>query len=333
MIINDLFWQDAAWAEFLRAWQAERLGHALLIEGPEGLGKLQLAFRIAAQVLGAAWTPAEPPLPPRHADLLWLTLEEGEKGPKQQIGVQQVRDACATLAMTSYTGGWKAAVIAPAERLTLAAANALLKTLEEPAPRTLIVLVRSRLDTLPATVASRCQRLRLAAPPEDAALAWLDRSLPGRPWRRLLELAGGAPLLAARLAERGYAELDAAFADDLLAILAGRADPLEIAASWQRRELPDVLRWLDIWTCSLVRLKAAGRPPALENAKQRALQTALERIPLQRLYRYLDEVHGAAARMDGALNAQLMLESLLTPWPDRLEPLTGAATQGLLADR
>lgn len=323
----------AVWSEFLRAWEGERLGHALVIEGPEGLGKLDLAFRLAARVLGTGWMPEEPPLPPRHADLLWLTLEEGEKGLKRQIGVQQVRDACAILAMTSYAGGWKVAVIAPAERLTLAAANALLKTLEEPAPRTLIVLVRSRLDTLPATVASRCQRLRLAAPREDEALAWLEGQQPGRPWPRLLELAGGAPLLAIRLAERGYAELDAALANDLLALLAGRADPHEVAASWQRRELPDVLRWLCAWTASLVRLKAAGHPPALENAKQHALQTALERIPLQRLFRYLDEVQGATARMDGALNAQLMLESLLTPWPDRLEPLTGAATQGLLADR
>lgn len=321
------------WEEFLRAWDSGRLAHALLVEGPEGLGKVQLAFAIAARVLGKPWEPTEPVAPPQHADLATVTLEMGERGLKKQIGIQQVRDACAELALTSYSGGWKAAVFWPADRLTLAAANGLLKTLEEPPARTLLVLVRSRLDTLPATIASRCQRLRVQPPPSPDALAWLRAQDAGRSWDRLLELAGGAPLLALRFAQDGIDTLDAGFTTDLLGILGRRREPLEVAANWQRSELAAVLRWLYAWTASMIRLKSAGAPPVLPRSELEALQTAAEGIPLQRLFRYLDEVGAAATRLDGALNAQLVIESLLAPWADGLEPVVANATQGYLADR
>jgi DNA polymerase III subunit delta' len=329
----DFPWHAAAWREFQAALAADRLSHAYLIEGPQGLGKLHLAFRIAARVLGTSWPAADPPVPLQHPDLAWVTLEEDDEGKqKKQIGVQQVRDLCARLAMTSYSGGWKVAVLWPAEQLNANSANALLKTLEEPAPRTLLLLVRSRLDTLPATIASRCQRIRIAPPPFELAVSWLEARAGRGDWLRLLALAGGAPLMALLLAEEGFRQLDEEFAGDLLGILARRVEPLEVAAKWARRPLPVTLRWLDVWTAELVRLKAAGAAPA-PPADQRALQTALERIPLQRLFRYKDEVRAAMTRSDGAFNVQLVLESLLVPWADGLESALGDARLGMLSDR
>ncbi len=327
-------WHAAAWSEFEAALAAERLGHAYLIEGPQGLGKLHLAFRMAARVLGAPWPAADPPVPLQHPDLNWITLETDDEGKqKKQIGIHQVRDACANLAMTSYSGGWKVAVVWPAEQLNPHSANALLKTLEEPAPRTLLLLVRSRLDTLPATIASRCQRVRIAPPPAAEAIAWLEARADGGDWRRLLSLAGDAPLLALLLAEEGFRELDGKFAADLVGILGRRREALEVAAEWARQPLPMTLRWLDVWTSELVRWKAAGAIPALESAVQRALQTALEGIPLQRLFRYRDEVRSAMTRNDGVFNTQMVLEGLLVPWADRLEPVRGDAALGMLSDR
>lgn len=327
-------WHAAAWSEFEAALAAERLGHAYLIEGPQGLGKLHLAFRMAARVLGAPWPAADPPVPLQHPDLNWITLETDDEGKqKKQIGIHQVREACANLAMTSYSGGWKVAVVWPAEQLNPHSANALLKTLEEPAPRTLLLLVRSRLDTLPATIASRCQRVRIAPPPAAEAIAWLEARADGGDWRRLLSLAGDAPLLALLLAEEGFRELDGKFAADLVGILGRRREALEVAAEWARQPLPMTLRWLDVWTSELVRWKAAGAIPALESAVQRALQTALEGIPLQRLFRYRDEVRSAMTRNDGVFNTQMVLEGLLVPWADRLEPVRGDAALGMLSDR
>lgn len=324
-------WHDRILAEVGQALSSDRLGHGLLVEGPEGLGKLQLAFTIARRVLGMTGDSREVP---GHADFLWVTLEEGERGLKKQIGIDQIRAACAELAMTSYSGGWKVAVICPADRLTLPAANSLLKTLEEPAPRTLIVLVRSRMHTLPATIASRCQRLRLSAPDTGTALAWLE-SAGGKAknWPRLLSLAGGAPLLALRLRDEGFEELDTELSRAVYDVTLGRQDPVEVAARAKGRDLGDVLRWLDHWVGELVRTALTGGAPAAEPARTKALQTLLQRIPLPRLFRYLDEIRAASARVDGALNAQLVLENLLTPWADGLEPVTGAADMGILADR
>lgn len=327
-------WHKDAWREFESVFEAGRLSHAYLIEGPQGLGKLHLAFRMAARVLGAPWPLPDPPIPLSHPDLHWVTLETDDEGKqKRQIGIQQIRDACATLGMTSYTGGWKAAVIWPAEQLNPHSANALLKTLEEPTPRTLLLLVRSRLDTLPATIASRCQRIRIAPPPAEEAVAWLEARAGGGDWRRLLALAGDAPLMALLLAEEGFREFDHTFTADMLGILARSREPLEVAAAWARQPLPMTLRWLDVWTSALVRWKAAGEAPLLEAAPLRALQSALEGIPLQRLFRYKDEVRSAMTRNDGVFNTQMVLESLLAPWADELRAVTGDAAQGMLSDR
>jgi len=334
MIKLDFPWHAAAWREFEAAFAGGRLSHAYLIEGPQGLGKLHLAFRMAARVLGAAWPAADPPIPLPHPDLMWVTLETDDEGKqKKQIGIQQIRDACATLAMTSYSGGWKVAVVWPAEQLNPHSANALLKTLEEPAPRTLLLLVRSRLDTLPATIASRCQRVRIAPPPPEQALHWLEARAGGGDWRRLLALAGDAPLLALLLAEEGFRDLDEGFSKDLLDVLGRRSEPLEVAAAWARSPLPMTLRWLDVWTSEMVRLKATGTSASIPAARQRALQTALEGIPLQRLFRYKDEVRAAMTRSDGVFNTQMVLENLLAPWADELASVVGDAGQGLLGDR
>jgi len=330
----DFPWHAAAWQEFETALGADRLGHAYLIEGPQGLGKLHLAFRMAARVLGTPWPAADPPLPLPHPDLNWITLETDEEGKqKKQIGIHQIREACANLAMTSYSGGWKVAVVWPAEQLNPHSANALLKTLEEPAPRTLLLLVRSRLDTLPATIASRCQRVRIAPPAPAEAIPWLEARAGTRDWPRLLALAGDAPLMALLLAEEGFGELDEKFAADLLGILGHRREALEVAAEWARQPLPMTLRWLDVWTAELVRRKAAAGDSVPAAAPQRALQTALERIPLQRLFRYKDEVRSAMTRNDGAFNTQMVLEGLLVPWADGLETVIGDAAQGMLSDR
>ncbi len=326
-------WHAAAWREFEAALAADRLGHAYLIEGPQGLGKLHLAFRMAARVLGTPWPAADPPVPLQHPDLNWITLETDDEGKqKKQIGIHQIREVCANLAMTSYSGGWKVAVVWPAEQLNPHSANALLKTLEEPAPRTLLLLVRSRLDTLPATIASRCQRVRIAPPSPAEAIPWLEARAGAGDWRRLLALAGDAPLMALLLAEEGFGELDKKFAADLLGILGRRREALEVAAEWARQPLPMTLRWLDVWTSELVRWKAAA-DSGLDTAPQRALQTALEGIPLQRLFRYRDEVRSAMTRNDGVFNTQMVLEGLLVPWADRLEPVPGDAAQGMLSDR
>lgn len=307
-------WHREPWARVLRAWSAGRLPHALLLEGPAGLGKLDFARRVAGLVLTgrADEAPAEGW---QHPDLRETTLLEDKK----QIGVDQVRALCAELFMTAHADGYKVALIHPADRMNVHAANSLLKTLEEPTPRTLLMLVRSRLDTLPATIASRCQRLRFAAPEAAEALAWLGEVDPERDWRRLLAMAGGAPLRARALAEAGMEEVDRAYRRDLAALLRGEASAVGIASGWQKQPLDDTLAWLSAFVTELIRAGAANG-----DNRNADLHVFHQHIRLESLFEYLDEVQAAIARSGAALTPQLVLEGLLIPWSRRLE----GASQG-----
>jgi DNA polymerase-3 subunit delta' len=235
---------------------------------------------------------------------------------KKQIVVEQVRELCAELAMTSYSSGYKVAIVDPAERMNVSAANSLLKTLEEPTDNTLLILVRSRLDTLPATVASRCQRLRFAVPAEEDALRWLDQQEPGRDWRPLLRIAAGAPLAALQAAGEGVDELDQRFCEDLVEIAAGRRDPVKAASDWSKIDPRITLAWLNGFVVALIRRRALEMPDANDR-----LQNLSEVLPLEQLFMYLDEVQGSARRIDGALNLQMTLENLLIPWATGLQNL------------
>ena len=108
-----------------------------------------------------------------HGDFLRVSRQEG----KTAIGIEQIRDATRFVQQTPLYGRSKVLLIEAAERMTLAAATSLLKTLEEPAGNTLILLASSEVWRLPATVRSRCQRVMMPCPTEEEALSWLSTQL------------------------------------------------------------------------------------------------------------------------------------------------------------
>lgn len=303
-------WHEEPWERIHRAWTSERMPHALLLEGPAGLGKLEFARRTAALVLGADHGTGGPPADWQHPDLREITPAEG----KRQIAVDQIRALCAELFMTAHSGGYKVALIHPADSMNTHAANSLLKTLEEPTDRTLLILVRARLDTLPATIASRCQRIRFAVPEEQRALAWLTELDGSRDWRRLLAMAGGAPLKALTLAAEGMEETDRTFRQDLATLLKGEESAVQVAARWQKQPLDVTLSWLAIFVSGLIRAACRGDAETAGD-----LQIFQQNIRLDSLFGYLDEVQAAIARAGTALSPQLVLEGLLIPWGYRLD--------------
>ncbi|MBI5040490.1 MAG: DNA polymerase III subunit delta', partial [Gammaproteobacteria bacterium] len=151
-------WQDTEWAQ-LRARAAQRrLPHALLVTGPAGVGKCDFADAFARSLLckhpagdGSACGNCEACHLVRagtHPDYLTVTFIED----KTQIGIDQIRELCRALALKSHAGGYKIAIVTPAERMTVEAANSLLKTLEEPTDNTLLMLVTEQPARLPATI-------------------------------------------------------------------------------------------------------------------------------------------------------------------------------------
>jgi DNA polymerase-3 subunit delta' len=330
-------WHAAA-LEQVRAWRTSgRMPHALLLHGPPGLGKLDFA-RLFAQRCLCEEVSAEA-LPcgrcrgcrlyaaQTHPDLHVVQPEEG----KATLAIDQIRELAATLALQPHTAPVKVAVIVPADAMTLAAANALLKTLEEPPGSAVLVLITARPGRLPPTVRSRCQAIRFQAPALEEAIAWLRANAPrpDAPWPELLTAAGGAPLRALELAESGAGDAAARFAADLQGIASGRTDPCEAAMRWAAMEPSLWWDWLQGHVAALVRGRlAAEKSGAHHSAPAGRLPDYVRELDSTALLDYWDALLAAKRHLDGQANPQLVLESLLVPWAHRLVLTAGPTPEG-----
>jgi DNA polymerase-3 subunit delta' len=205
--------------------RAERLPHALLIHGAQGVGKLALAERIAQFMLCEAASGAKPCgscdgcrwyLAGSHPDFRRIEPEALAKAPEldedeapakktakpsTEIKIEQVRGITDFLNLRSHRGRLRVALIHPAEDMTLSAANSLLKGLEEPPAGAMFLLVSHRPSQLPATIRSRCVAIPVPVPSRKVALEWLSgQGIQNA--ERWLAYAGGAPLRALHYAER-----------------------------------------------------------------------------------------------------------------------------------
>ncbi len=220
-----LFGHADAEATFESALADGRMHHAWFLTGPPGIGKATLAYRFARRLFAGPGCPAHDPALPlfrrvaegSHADLLTIEREWDDKRKRlrAEIVVDTVRAVPSFLHLTPAEGGWRVVVVDGAEAMNRNAANALLKVLEEPPARAVLLLTCDAPGRLPATIRSRCRLLRLAPlGPADMAAA-LARLAPGKNQADLITLADGAPGRALELAGEGLAI--AALVDDTLA--------------------------------------------------------------------------------------------------------------------
>ncbi len=205
----------AAETAFEDALAAGRLHHAWLITGPPGIGKATLAFRFARRLFAGSGQPAHDPALPlfrrvaegSHSDLLTIEREIGPKGKlRTEIVVDTVRAAPEFLHLTPAEGGWRVVVVDGSETLNRNAANGLLKVLEEPPARSVLILTCAAPGRLPATIRSRCRLLRLQPlDPVDmaAALQSVMPAVPESDRATLIGLSGGAPGRAVALQGEG----------------------------------------------------------------------------------------------------------------------------------
>jgi DNA polymerase III subunit delta' len=229
-----LLGHEAAEAILVEALRGGRMHHAWLITGSEGVGKATLAYRFARRLLAGVPDDDSLALDPNHpvfrrvkagshADLLTVErgFDEKRKRLRTVIAAEDVRRITGFMSLTPAEGGWRVAIVDGAEEMNAASANALLKILEEPPPRAVLLLVCSAPGRLLPTIRSRCRRLRLSALPDAAMDTLLARYLPdlnADERGRLITLAEGSPGRALTLAEEEGLAL-AALVNEVLAAL------------------------------------------------------------------------------------------------------------------
>jgi DNA polymerase-3 subunit delta' len=317
-------WLSAQTAALGTAHQQDRIPHALLIHEAPGTGGDWLAAWAAALVLCARGnaTPCGECVACRrvanlqHPDVSWVRPQEESR----QIRIEQVRELSAELALTSHGGGYKVGIIAPADALNRFAANALLKTLEEPPARTLLILVATEPSRLPPTVLSRCQRIRLRAPARAESVAWLTAVRGQADWNAALDILGEAPM---QIAEGDPAELVAVGADTrstLEALAAGRTDPVAAAERWARSQLPLRLLCFENWLTERIRGGERGGTLLAELRAGPYLSDGGAFLNIRELFGLIDGVRDLRGTQDVPLNRGVALEALFR----RLAPAGGA---------
>lgn len=313
-------WLAPALEQFETARRTQSLGHAWLISGPAGVGKINLALVLARRLLGGVGEPvpldaaaalaavAERHEPAdRHPDLYWLHPEED----KETISVEQVREVSEAFTLTAHGGGAKVAIVEPAEALTTPAANALLKTLEEPTPGSYLLLLSHQPGRLPPTVRSRCQHVALR-PPDVATMAqWL--AVAPAAVRDAQRLVGAAPLRLAAAIRNTDISIFNKLEADLVAVCEDRLEPQTVAQAWVKGDLELALSWLRRRLHEEVRARFAATDGSTEVTVpgSTTLHNAWRTLPARALFEQYDRAEKLLNQLGSGLNVELALLAML----------------------
>ncbi len=316
-------WLMPMWQRFMEQVAQDRLPHALIVSGAQGLGKRRLVEHLATALLCHA--PSTDPqracgrcracsqvAAHSHPDLIRVVREEGAK----EITIGAIRTLVRFAGLKAQYGGRRVAIIDEAQRMNPNAANALLKTLEEPTAGAYLILITEQpLDLLP-TLRSRCQQHHCPPASEPLALAWLGERLsdPGQALP-LLRLAGHAPLAALSLAEPEQMVQRAQLFEALSALVGGEREPIALAEEWLDRDPHQLHLWLYHACADLMRLRAGADLNQLRHSDQVSrLQHLCEQVNLPRLGRLLDRMEQTLPLLRTTVNPQLLLEETFSAW-------------------
>ncbi|RME22558.1 MAG: AAA family ATPase [Deltaproteobacteria bacterium] len=321
---------EAVLRRLIETYHADRLHHCLILEGPRGVGKAAAARRLAmlvncdgpAELLGPRTTPCGECWSCRHIargehpDIIEIGLDPERATPI--ISVRQARALLGALQLHPFHARQRFVIIDPADAMTQEAANALLKTLEEPPTRTGFILITERTSDLLPTVRSRSQRVRFGPVEVERVAAWLDLDDPRRAWEAAV-LSDGCPDRARELVD---GELDRwrQVRDELVAVLRG---PTPERLAWTekqargdrdavRQRLDRILDIVSRLARDCLRLEAGSPSSVLYNADQPELIAAMNRrLGPAGVARVDAAVAEARRELEANVNNRLALDALL----------------------
>jgi DNA polymerase-3 subunit delta' len=327
-------WQREVWQQLSQ--MRDRFPHAILLHGPQGIGKTLFAESLAQSLL------CETPLPDGHACGVCLACgwfsqyahpdyrrvrpenlddagaaeesaaesakaAKAEKSASKEIKIEQIRALADFMNVSTHRRGRRVVLLYPAEALNAVASNALLKTLEEPPPATVFLMVSHNIDRLLPTILSRCRKVPMAMPDAADALAWLSGQGVSDAQSWLAE-QGGAPLAA--LAQALGGSRDAV--DTLLAHLAQPApdQALKTAEQLQKSAPAELTSWLQRWLYDVFSVKFSGKIRYYPKHR-REIDALAARADTVRLLAVMKSVNERRAIADHPLSPKLFIEDML----------------------
>lgn len=338
-------WQRQQWRRMLAQFRADRLAHSTLLWGESGLGKIEFVSSFSGLML------CRQPTAERacgnckscllvknssHPDLQLLAPEAGSK----EIKIDQVRAVTEFINRTSHAGGAKIVIIDQAHRLNNSAANALLKTLEEPSNHSYLFLITELPSRLKPTIRSRCQRLQFTAPVTEICRGWLLERLPADVVDSVAPAAGNRPLLALELAASGTVASRQEFIAALTALSRARMPiqvPVNLAIKMGESAAIEYLLWISsiLIKCVLTAaVPSAGEESSVDLCSVFSAAVISSRDLAVALLRYQQELSTARKQLMSAANPnpQLIMESLLWQWSElcrqSLDPAGMALSNG-----
>lgn len=315
-------WQQALWEQLAGRSQH---AHAYLLHGPQGIGKRALAERLMARLL--CQRPAGLDAcgeckaclllkAGSHPDNFVLEPEEADK----PIKVDQVRELVAFIVQTAQLGGRKVVLIEPVEAMNINAANALLKSLEEPSGNTVLLLVTHQPSRLLPTLKSRCQQVSCPQPNLGQSQAWLASALPDSDdaeREELLTLAAGSPLMAVSLQAQGVRAQRALVTEGVKKLLKQQQSPTQLAESWNTVPLLLLFDWFFEWSHLILRYQLTQDEQGLGLSDMRKVvqylaQKSRQAKVLETQAWILEQRQKVLGKAN--LNRVLLLEALLAHW-------------------
>ncbi len=321
-VSNNLYpWQAGLWQSLAgRSQQA----HAYLLHGPAGSGKRALAEHFARFLLCKApqseqacgqCSACKLYAADTHPDLARLEPEEEGKG----ILIASVRALVAKILQTSQQGGRKVVIVEPAEAMTTGSANALLKSLEEPAGSTIFLLISHQFSFLLPTIKSRCVLQVCPLPSEAESVQWLQQQseLSEEQCRTLLALASGSPLNAQKLLHVDVLAIREQVVTGVKQLFKQQSSPSDLALAWAKIPPELLFDWFCQWAQLILRYKISEDESQLGLPDMGVvLKHVAPRAPLALLLETQDWLleHRQKVLRRAPLRADLLLEGLLVRW-------------------
>ena len=341
-------WQQVAFTQWIERQHSERPAHASLLIAPEDTGGEQLVEAMAAAMLCESPTPehyacgtcgscqliaafSHPDyrlLRPSMLDMAHPIEEMRPEKPSKEITIDQVRALDNMVNQTSHRGGKRVVVVYPAHKLNRNAANALLKTLEEPPANTLFILLAHDVQQLIPTIVSRCQLISTGTPSTEAAVAYLNKLESNPRWAEYIQQENGAVMRVANLVKTDYFSIEKNFIEQLArgknldAIATATAfekhikdaDKARLAGAPKTIDMATLITWLQRWAYDLILCAQQGGAPRYYAPYQDAMTKITANTPAS----FTIQLHAWQAKLtrerriaDHPLNVRSWVEKLL----------------------